>query len=780
MRLFLFIFIVLIITPLVYPDPGATEAYPFEEEHREGVFVHTDRDFYVAGEYINYHVYLLDGQSRETRSGFAYLALRRADEVVERVTIPLEQGHASGSIYLSDTLSTGQYGLTAYTNWMRNQGENSYFNKPVSIVNRFDDDPLLHLNETDDMKRPDLSFTAEGGHFVEGIDNNILVKANIQSGLELREVWIRDLDKDTVAHTQLDGYGTGGFTLNPEPGNAYHAILQGEREEFAMPEAVSNGCALKVYQDHELLAVHVLRTPEATPVDWLRIQHQGTVWYEERVHNRDQTIQIAIDKELPAGFLSIEAVGRDRQVIGRRLWYNEAAETSGISLSTNKDTTGTRESIQLTLDATAMKDEHANVSLAVVPEASVNKEHIRFDGYIRALRLADTFGIPTSEVYTRVAGMDVETLNRYLITLSDSGTQPAAKKNTISANDYYMETDKLILCGKVVDRASKQAVSGARVVINTPDTLINMLYTESRDDGSFYFVLPDFYHNKSLYFYADPSTTTAPVDIKPEGKFTFHDSFRHSMSSMPANRPEYLKQSQEIVRINKAFDIDHMVEANQNREEEEAIPPLLYSRANQTIDLDNYFPLDSLSEIAREIVHSWRLRLRGGEYVSQLTSATTGKTLPGSPVHFVDGIITGDIHKMAQFDSEDIDKIEVHNYHWVHGEMVFPGIIGIFTEDQLYSEIVDDRTSTSLFSESLRDKLIHTTPDYGPETSHTTKRPDFRQLISWESGLELRQGERQELTFYTGDLGGDYMIILQGLSDDGHPVYQTKSINVQR
>ncbi|MFO7873398.1 MAG: hypothetical protein R6U62_02845 [Bacteroidales bacterium] len=780
MRLFLFILIVLIITPLVYPDAGVTKAYPFEEEHRERVFVHADRDFYVAGEYINYHVYLLDGQPRETRSGFVYLALRRADKVVERVTIPLEQGHASGSIYLSDTLSTGQYGLTAYTNWMRNQGENSYFNKPVSIVNRFDDEPLLHLNEAVDIKKPDLSFTAEGGHFIEGINNNILVKTNIQSGPERREVWIRNIDKDTIAHTYLDIHGMGVVTIQPEPGNVYHAIIQGEREEFPLPRALGSGCALNISQENNMLSVHILQPAEAGAVDMFHIKQHDVVLYEESVNNHDQIVKISLEETgIPSGFLSLEAVDRDGQVIGRRLWYNEAAETSGISLSTNKDTTGTRESVQLTLDATAMKDGHANVSLAVVPEASVNKGHIRFDGYIRALRLADKFGIPASEAYTRVAGMDVETLNRYLITLSDSGTQPESKKNTISANAYYMETDKLILCGQVVDRASNQAVSGARIVINTPDTLINLLYTESHDDGSFYFVLPEFYHNKPLYFYADPASVDVPVNIKPEGKFTFHDSFRHSMSPMPANRPEYLKQSQEIVRINKAFDIDHMVVANQDRGEA-AIPPLLYSRANQTIDLDNYFALDSLREIASEIVHSWRLRLSGGEYVSQLISANTGKTLPGSPVHFVDGIITGDIHKMAKFDSGDIDKIEIHNYHWVHGEMVFPGIIGIFTEDQRYAEIVDDRTSTSLFSESLQDKLIHTAPDYGPETSHPAKKPDFRQLLYWETGLELINGEQRELTFYTGDLGGDYMIILQGLNENGHPVYQTKSINVQR
>ncbi len=781
MRRILFISIVLILTQLDCAPLRGETGDPPGQAHHERLFVHTDRDFYVAGEHINFHVYLMDGQQPGPRSGFVYLALRRADEIVERVTIPMEQGRASGALYLPDTLSTGHYGITAFTNWMRNQDAHSFFNKPLLIANRFDSDPFLDVSPRDPSHKPELSFYVEGGKLVEGVENHVVIKAGLSSGLHMRDVWIRDMEKDTLAHATLDASGMAGFHLQPDSGKTYHAIIQGEREELALPEVSSSGCALHVNIRQHILSVALLQPSEHSVAEWFRIIHRDEVVFETGLEPGGQSIHISVkDKDIPEGLLTLEAVDRNREVVSRRHWLYARRDPVGLSLETDRDTIGPRESIKIHLDASGMTDDHAALSLAVVPEASLTHGSIRADGYLWALSLADNFPIAPEEVYNRIAGMDLQELNRYLVALSaHEATKQGAQENA-HAMDYYMETDRLILSGRVVERGTGQAVPDARVVVNTPDTLITMWYAQTDEDGLFHIVLPDFYHNKALYLFADPSTVDVPVEVETKEKFMLREPFVHTKALLPPEKRRHIKTSQDVVRIKKAYGIDYMVEANAHLEEEPAAPPMLYAQANQTIRMDDFFPLDSLTEIVREIVHPWSLRFRGGEYVSRLTSAATGRTMSGTPVYFLDGITTDAIDKMVHLDSEDIDRIEVHNYRWVYGDMTFPGIIAIYTRDQAYSEILGEQASTSVFRESIRDKLIHRAPDYDAGNSPAPKTPDVRQLLYWRPDLGIRQGEKQEWTFHSGDLGGRYLVIVQGLSASGQPVYQTTTIHVKR
>lgn len=781
MQRFLFICFVLMITHLDgLPLKGAA-GHAYEKGYQEKLFVHTDRDVYVAGEHVNFHVYLMDGQQSEIRSGFVYLALRRADAIVKHMAIPMEKGRTTGVFYIPDTLSTGHYGLTAFTNWMRNQDEQSFFNKQILIVNRFDSEPFADFIARDPSQKPGISFYFEGGTFIQEVDNHVVISSGIPSSLQLREVWIRDMDHDTIAHTAFDVHGIARFHIKPDSAKTYHAIIQGEEAIIPLPEAKSPGCALHVSEENSILSVQILQPPDNPAVDWFRIRHHNAVVYEQMIDPDDRLLHISIaEEEMPEGLLTIEAIDRRREVVARRYWYNEVQDPLGLSIATNRDTIGPREKLRLHLDGSRMTDQHVALSLAVVPQTSQIGGSVRIDGYVRAISLAEKFSMDPDEIRNRIAGMSLNEINRYLITLTASEISLEETQHEMITNGYYMETDKLILSGKVIERETGQVVPNARVVVSTPGFSITMLYTQTGEDGSFHLVLPDFYHNRALYLSTDPATIENPVYIIVDGKYVFQEPFAHARAPLSHDKREYIKRSQDVVRINKAYGIDNMVAANQHLEEEVFAPPLLYARANQTIQIDDFFPLDSLTEIAREIVHSWSLRFRGGEYVSRLTDASTGRTMSGTPVYFLDGIMTDDIGKMVHLNSGDISKIEVHNYRWVHGDMTFPGIIGIFTKDLAYSEILDDRRSFSVLMNSLRDKLMHMPPDYNSQEGDTPNTPDLRQLLYWNPDLVVQPGEQKELTFFSGDLGGEYLIIVQGISENGHPVYQTKSIYVKR
>jgi hypothetical protein len=105
---------------------------------REEIYIHTDRQEYVAGEDLWFKIYLIDRVSTKlsAESRIAYFEILNAENrpVVQK-RIKLDQGFGPGQIVLPDTISSGSYTLRAYTNWMKNFMPYNCFSKTLKIYN---------------------------------------------------------------------------------------------------------------------------------------------------------------------------------------------------------------------------------------------------------------------------------------------------------------------------------------------------------------------------------------------------------------------------------------------------------------------------------------------------------------------------------------------------------------------------------------------------------------------------------------------------------------------
>ena len=134
-------------------------ASPFHAPKREKNYLHTDKPFYVIGDTIWMKGYLVDAQTHkenDAESRFLYVELiDRKEKVILRKKIKKEEeGGFSNFFAIDGEIPEGDYALRAYTQFMRNESEESFFTKPIKIYDNIATSLYTNLRfETDKKNR---------------------------------------------------------------------------------------------------------------------------------------------------------------------------------------------------------------------------------------------------------------------------------------------------------------------------------------------------------------------------------------------------------------------------------------------------------------------------------------------------------------------------------------------------------------------------------------------------------------------------------------------------
>lgn len=135
---------------------------PFEK-----LFVHTDKSFYTVGDTLWFKSYLFNGThgSYSTKSGIVYLDLiTDSGMVTKSISVPAVIGLSWGQIILpEESIREGFYTLRAYTNWMQNFGEDTFFSKRIYIASMVENRWLVNQknNVTTNASKKDLSYSLD-------------------------------------------------------------------------------------------------------------------------------------------------------------------------------------------------------------------------------------------------------------------------------------------------------------------------------------------------------------------------------------------------------------------------------------------------------------------------------------------------------------------------------------------------------------------------------------------------------------------------------------------
>lgn len=237
-----------------FSSPVVQQYDAYRKTHfREKVYLHSDKQFYLAGEIIWFKAYAVDAAFHRpaalSKTGYIEL-LDRLHQPVMQVKIALDSGQGKGSFFLPSSIESGHYYIRAYTALMKNYGAGNFFEKQVTIINSLKS-PTNILHDTTALQYA-LQLLPEGGQLVQGLESRIGFKISDMygKGVTGKGVVINSRH-DTLVHFTTLQFGMGSFRFTPVAGETYTAVAvldNGQIISAPLPAVAATGYTMQV--DH--------------------------------------------------------------------------------------------------------------------------------------------------------------------------------------------------------------------------------------------------------------------------------------------------------------------------------------------------------------------------------------------------------------------------------------------------------------------------------------------------------------------------------------------------
>ena len=165
-------------------------------------------------------------------------------KIVERFIVKLNEGSANLSFSTSMVLSTGNYQIRAYTNWMRNFSEKGFFKQNFTVFSQNYQQEFARVQHKKSLFDTLLIHT-EGGYLVDSLKSKITVET-IDSFGKKNSIPFSLLNNknDTLIIAQTDSAGIATFNLIPRKTEIYRIIA--ENKVYTLPNALPKGTIFTV------------------------------------------------------------------------------------------------------------------------------------------------------------------------------------------------------------------------------------------------------------------------------------------------------------------------------------------------------------------------------------------------------------------------------------------------------------------------------------------------------------------------------------------------------
>lgn len=222
------------------------------------------------------------------------------------------------------------------------------------------------------------------------------------------------------------------------------------------------------------------------------------------------------------------------------------------------------------------------------------------------------------------------------------------------------------------------------------------------------------------------------------------------------------------MQLGRRFGVDTLLERIKVRNDNFLGSSIVYH-------LDNYTRFPLMSEVLIEFIPELSKRTRNGKDVIRVMLNDRYKELyfsNGMSLFLLDGVPVFNHSKLISYDPLLVEDITIYPNRYGIGNILFEGVVRFDTyKKDLPSFDLDSKVSVFKYQGALipaRTAVVN-------EDEH----PDYRQTIYWNPIVDVLSGKSFRIDCKAPMYKGDFVIIVEGVTESGRPVYGKSSFRVR-
>ncbi len=778
----------------------------------EKVYLHTDRNYYTIGESLWYKAYSVYAYTNQLfdHSKILYVELISPEsKIISRNITNLEGGLGHGDFVLADSLGIkpGTYQLRAYTNWMRNYGDDFVFKKEIQIITPNEENTIqakensikaISKNKKDNPKLENkpaiiVDFMPEGGSLIEDVISNVAFKATDSYGnpIEIKGIIFDANDKQVNLFKSIHD-GMGKFIIQPKKNQQYYAkITTANNEEIkvALPEVQKTGYTISINTIDEKKVV-TIKTNAATlnqnpDTDLTLIcTTRGITYFEGTQTLKGTKLSFILPEEnFPEGIAQITLYDNQSRPQSERLVYIEKKQDIDVSFTTEKKLYTQKEKVNLTISAKDKKGNPlmANFSIAATDTNGVSEN---FDDTVNIcsyfLMASDIKGKVHNPNYYFNNSNSARLYHLDLLLLTQGWRDFVWKKfPNLNINKNFKVEKGITIAGKVENLIGTTAKENNQVQMVLLNKGNSMILNDTTDvNGKFEF------NNIIFKGTATMLLNTKNQKGKNRGEFVLDSIYNQPIAvdfkSYNALNYEENKISQIKANIHNKNIRFNIPEENQLKDvivtakkKKENTTPSRYGFADFTYIPEekgpHYSNIFLLIQIAIPNVTASANSVRFNRY-------------NGPALILVDGVET-DMSLLSSISTDDIAKIETIKGPGaaVFGSQGANGAILIYTKMGKGAN-----TSKKVFHSIVmpvngyQNTRFFYSPDYSKPNPLEKDKADIRNTLYWNPYIQPDEKGNANISYYNNEVDTTVNLNLQGITNNGIPIVVQSSYQIKK
>ena len=242
--------------------------------------------------------------------------------------------------------------------------------------------------------------------------------------------------------------------------------------------------------------------------------------------------------------------------------------------------------------------------------------------------------------------------------------------------------------------------------------------------------------------------------------------------------PEHVSRMSINYQLNNIFRIS-LAERPVNNLDTLTVSKNFYGIPDIKIIMDDYIRLPVMEEVVFELLPGVTMKRTDSGFEMFILDPVYKRAYNSPPGIFIDGVILNDATVLANLNPESVEQIEVVLDKYMVGEYLFNGIVNVLTKKCDLSDVTLPGNSVKLsyrVTDPVDDFLLS---DDNTQELQDSRDPDLRNTIYWDPAVKPDAEGKIVIEFRNPDYVTDYIVNIQGLTNDGEALSYRAVVEVE-